>query len=270
MVDEQQRAVLLPAVALAAELVWPRRAERRVLDERERGHVPRRRPALLLSECQQTLSACDQRAERRRWLAAIERRDVARQPRVRDRLLDARRRHVVLDDHDQNLIGMPIEELSDDLEFSLQRLRSELAQGVAEVELGRAVQRPHADAPRDAVGDAQRQWRHLLGDLVAVGALGGQVGPHAPRSGVIHADVNVDQQCANAVVELARDAVALVGEVPAGLGAGGERVVRARKDDFVETALAEAGRAVATPRRRPGALFRGRGAEQEKHDEPGE
>jgi hypothetical protein len=51
-------------------------------------------------------------------------------------VLDLRRRNVVLDDEDQDLIAMTIQELPDHAEFLIQRVRSELAQGVAEVRAG--------------------------------------------------------------------------------------------------------------------------------------
>ena len=61
--------------------------------------------------------------------------------------------------------------------------------------------------------------------------------------------MNVEQQRPDPVVELARDAITLICEVPAWLLGGGEGVVRPRKDDFVEVALAKARRSVATARR---------------------
>ena len=166
---------------------------------------------------------------------------------------------------------MPIQEVPDHLQFLIQRLGAELAQGVAEIELGRAA-RASPTPTRPATRSATRSARGgtCSATLLRSEPSARQIGPHPARGGVIHAEVNVDQQRPDPVVELARDAVTLIREVPARLVGGGERVVCAGEDDFVETALAEAGGAVAAPWRRPGALFRGRGAEQQERDESGE
>ena len=59
-----------------------------------------------------------------------------------------------------------------------ERLGAELAERVAEVEPRFARRHPDAERPGDPFGDPQRPRRHRRGDLVGVGALGGEVGPH--------------------------------------------------------------------------------------------
>ncbi len=67
---------------------------------------------------------------------------------------------------------MAFEKGPDHLEFPVKRLRAELAEGVAEKRLGRALERADADCSGDPVGDPQGPGGNLFGDLVAVGALG--------------------------------------------------------------------------------------------------
>ncbi len=131
---------------------------------------------------------------------------------------------------------MPVQEASDRAQFPLQRLGPQLAQGMAQVGLGCALGYPRADAPGEPVRQAQGGRGERLGDLVAIGAFGGQVGAHEAGVGVTHPEVDVEEQRSDAVIELTGDAQALVGEMPAGLVRRRERVVRAREDDFVEAA----------------------------------
>ncbi len=60
-----------------------------------------------------------------------------------------------------------------------------------------------SDPARDLIGDAEHAPGNLFGDLVAIGALGGQVGPHMAARRVIHAKVDVERQGADSIVELA-------------------------------------------------------------------
>jgi hypothetical protein len=100
-------------------------------------------------------------------------------------------------------------------------------------------------------------------DLVAIGALRAKVGPHDASRGILNAEVHVDQERADAVGEPARDPVALVREVPAGLIRRCVGVVRGREDDLVERLLARSLGAVTAGRR----VRLVRPAGSEAHDE---
>src|SRR5947208_1996892 len=80
--------------------------------------------------------------------------------------LDRRGRDVVLDDQDEDPCGMPLQEAPDDPELLAERLRSELAQRVAQIGLARAVRQPPPDATRNLIGGPKRGLRELLADLV--------------------------------------------------------------------------------------------------------
>ncbi len=163
---------------------------------------------------------------------------------------------------------MLAQESPDHLQFPVQRLGAELAQRVAQVGLRRAVQLAHADAPGDPVGDREGACGKRFRDLVAIGALGAQIGSHSPARRLVDAIVHVEQQCADSVVELSRDPVALICEVPARLVGRGERVVGRREDHFVETTRAQRRGAVARRGRRLAAAARSRAVDEDEHDQP--
>ena len=112
----------------------------------------------------------------------LQRFDVAGEPCRGERLSDRRRRNVVFDDHDhdQDLAGMLVEKGRERFQFMVERFRAELAEGMAEIRLRLALQCAEADTAGHSVCDSQRACRHLLGDLVAIGALGSGVGPDPP------------------------------------------------------------------------------------------
>ena len=197
------------------------------------GHVPGRRAALDLGEHKQPPVAAHELAERRQLLPPMQSRHEPVQAGVREGGRDRLRRHVVLDDHHEDLAGMPLQEAPDHLEFLPERLRTELAERVAQVQLRRAAELSRADPSRDAVGHLQRQRRDLLGALVAIGSLRPQVRAHAPGRRVVDAVVDVDEQRPDPVLQLILDPPALVREVPPGLFGRGERVVSSGKHDLV-------------------------------------
>ena len=98
---------------------------------------------------------------------------------------------------------------------------------------------------------------HGLLELLARGRLAVEIGLHPPldRDPVVH----VEEQGADPVVELAGDAPLLLGEQPVGNVGGRHRVVAAGKDDLVQPAAAELGRAVAGVRDDEGAVRAGAG-----------
>ena len=100
---------------------------------------------------------------------------------------------------------------------------------------------------------AERAWLVSFSDTrLARCALGGDVGANVTGR-VADGVVGGDLERAYAVVELAGDRTALVGDQPAGRVGSGHRVVRSREDDLVDAPRAQLGIAVArqlTDRRR--------------------
>jgi hypothetical protein len=126
----------------------------------------------------------------------------------------------------------------------------------------------------DPLAQALRRLDELLAELVGdLGAALGvvvEIGRHPARR--LEAVVGVDQQGADAVLELAPEAMALPGKKPAGLASGRHRVVRCRERDSVQAAIAELAVAVARvdrDQRRVGAVEGERHAdeadEQKRH-----
>jgi hypothetical protein len=125
-------------------------------------------------------------------------------------------------------------ENADGVQFAVERLRAELAEGMTEIRLGLSPRCAKADTASHSIRDAEGARRQLLGNLVAIGALRSEVGPNAPDSRVIDAIVDVDEQCPDPVAELPRNRVCLTAEIPARLLRCSERVVRTGEDDFIE------------------------------------
>ena len=146
---------------------------------------------------------------------------------------------------------VPVEEALVDIEGVAEVGGAELAGRVAEPDValaGLVLAKP--DPPGDALGGGQGRRRQRLHDLVAVGSLGLEVGAD-PAVGALDAPVGVDQEEADAVVELALDGALLVGDQPSGAVGRRERVVGAGEDRLVQPQVAQVHRAVAArPRQR--------------------
>ena len=113
---------------------------------------------------------------------------------------------------------MAAEEAPDHLELLVERLGTQLAERVAEVQARFPAELAGADPSGQPIGRAQRLGAEQLCDLVAVHSLSAKVGAHAAVRVVEHAKMDVEQETADAVIQLAGDRVALVREQPAGLG----------------------------------------------------
>ena len=205
-------------------------------------------------------------AERGQRRAALQLGHVGQEPGVLERRLDRVRRHVVLHDHNQHLVGTTPKEAFDHPQLLAERLGPELAERVAEVEPRLAVELAGADATRHPVGDAQRLGAEGLRHLVAIGALGAQIRSHAFSRRVEDPEVDVDQEAADAVVELAGDRVALIGEEPTRLGGRRERVVSGGEDHVAQAAVAEMREPVAAVAR---GQWRGGSGERDAHGRDG-
>ena len=156
-----------------------------------------------------------------------------------------RRRHVGLEEQDHDLVRVLVEELADVAERVGHLRRPELADGVTEEDLAlSAALRAHPEVAGEPLGRREHGRRQPLRHPVALASLGLEVGPHAALR-IGDPPMRVEEQQADAVVELAGDVVALVGDEPAWRVGGGERVVSAGEDDLVEPQVAEVGRAVA-------------------------
>ena len=101
--------------------------------------------------------------------------------------------------------------------------------------------RPAPTRPASRSASASATRADLLGDLVAIRPLGAQVRAHPRDPLVVDAPVHVEGQRPDAVLELAGDPVALVGEVPAGVVGRCVGVVGAREEDLVQAQVAEPG-----------------------------
>ena len=231
VVDQQQRAAASPRKRV--QLSWPGWTAPSGVscDEREGGHVPGGRPAVLLGEDEQALAAA--RPARRasgaalagsqaRRVAASARR-LRRPPRSPTAGRSPRRSAI------STWSGCRRRKSPIDPQFLLEGLGAELAERVAEIQLRlpRRVPRPIPPAMWSATRSASGGNR--FGDLVRLGPLGLEVGPHTAGRGIADTVVDVDQQRADAVVELAGDRVGLAREAPARLGRTRRRSCASRR-----------------------------------------
>ena len=151
----------------------------------------------------------DELAERRQRRGAVEHRDGRRAGRCGAAPASiSAGGHVRLEDDQEHVGRVPVQEAADrppapgrtarpPARTACGRGRSRACRAGRRRRPGRRAGRPCA-APRGPIGH---------GDLVAGHALGPQVGPHPPRGRVAHPGVHVEQQGADAVVELTGDAV---------------------------------------------------------------
>ena len=156
--------------------------------------------------------------------------DVAKQAGALERLRGLLGADDVLDHDDQELVGMGVHPLVDPVQGVVELGRPELAEDVAEIRLGIAVRLLAEPQPADQIlGPFDRFGSELLGDLLTRLVLAAEIGDHAPEPATRLPDavVGVDQQRPDAVVELADDPVALIGQEPARLGGSRHRVMGA-------------------------------------------
>ena len=230
--------------------------------------VPGLRARLALRQEQHPPAAVERLAEGRPLAgdrAAVH--EVA-EARVQDRLGEVLGRDVVLVHHHHELVRVGHEEVAQVREHGGQRGRADLAEGVAQVQAALALAGESEPGP-----DPQPGVERLLADAVLLHR-GLRLRPldelrAHPAAGKPVAVVGVDQQPADAVVELIGDGRVLLGREPAG-ERHRHRVVRRGEHQLVDRLAAELVVPVARPAVRRGdrrAAAAHERADRERHDQ---
>ena len=228
VVQEQERAAGLAAEAPAAQVARGGGRPAGCPGRRRRRAGTRDASPVLLGEEDEPPVGVDELAERRQRRGAVEDRGAPSRPvRRRPASISAGGTYGSKTTRRTSAGGGPGS--GGRPQLLVERLGPQLAQRVAEVGPPPAAQVGGAHPAGEPVRRAQAARADRLGHLVAGHPLGPQVGPHPPRGRVAHPGVHVEQQGADAGVELTGDAVALVGEEPPRLVGRRVGVVRPRR-----------------------------------------
>ena len=241
------------------EVAGPAEGERRLLHQGGECVGERGAAVAVLQRHLQRMPGREHVAQRRQRRRVRDREELRLQPRVTQDRGDAINWRVVFDHHHDHLVGMPVEEAAQRAHLVDHRHRAELAEHVAEVHLVRGARGRRAEALVETRGRGHERGRELGG--VAQRPREIRVHTRAAR----RAEVRVDLEAANAVLELGREGPPLVRR-PEPVGRRRHRVVGGRERHRTEAAPAQAGRAVAPSRGRRACVGR-EGRQQGDEDE---